>query len=102
MISSALLSLEVLMELLKPCFKCGQPAVAGPAAVGADARLWTIACPHCGDQSESFSTIEAAAAFWNSRPAPGSGLEDPSRGEAGEDDDSSISDGLTASQLAPA
>jgi hypothetical protein len=56
------------MSALRPCFACGESAVAGPADIGEAAREWVITCPHCGATTESFGEIEAAAARWNSLP----------------------------------
>jgi hypothetical protein len=85
------------MELLKPCFKCGQPPVAGPAAVGVVEQLWVIACPNCGETTEGFTTIEAAAAFWNDRRDHAPALEAPSSDEG--DDEPPIGDGVGESLL---
>jgi hypothetical protein len=82
--SSVLLCLGVLMEILKPCWKCGQPPVASPAAVEAITQLWVIACPRCDEATEACSTIEAAAASWNGRAEPGGAPDASSPGE-GED-----------------
>jgi hypothetical protein len=85
------------MELLKPCRKCGQPPVAGPAAVGAVAPLWVIACPNCGETTAALATIEGAAAFWNDGPDRGPALEDPSAD--GEEEEDAPEAGVIASLL---
>ena len=90
------------MEHLRPCLKCGQPPVAGPAAVGSDAQLWLIACPHCGEQTPACATIEVAAAAWNARVEPAPGLGDPSSGDAVAEDDPAPIGGLGVSIAVPA
>ena len=72
------------MELLRACWKCGQPPVAGPAVVEAVTQMWVISCPRCGVETAGFGTIEAAAASWNSRPERG---DAPDALAAGEGDD---------------
>ena len=57
------------MAILNPCFVCERPVIAGPADIGDGAQQWVVVCPHCGEMTESFAEIEAAAACWNGRPA---------------------------------
>ena len=95
-----LLTVGVSMELLKPCIKCGQSPIAGPAAVGTDVQLWTIVCPGCGEQTESFASIEAAAETWNRRPDRGADRDTPFSGE--EADEPALSDGLGEPVAVPA
>ena len=73
------------MELLRPCWKCGQPPVAGPAAVAAVTQTWVISCPRCGEGTDGFATIEAAAAAWNGPPPGGDAADSSTSGEGDED-----------------
>jgi hypothetical protein len=87
------------MELLKPCYKCGQSPVAGPAAVDAAVPQWVIACPNCGETTAGFAAIEAAAVFWNDRPDGGPSLGDPSLDE---DEDKAATGDRVSEGLLPA
>jgi hypothetical protein len=56
------------MEPLKPCAVCGNPAIAGLAAVGeGPERMWMVGCSHCSEKTPDFDSIDAAVEDWNGR-----------------------------------